>query len=164
MPRVRYQQRRVPIQLTRVHLVGRESNQSIAFFPFGHIFQSFEGLEEQFAVVSHGDVRRSVAHALGFGCSFDGLRHIERIIDVELKVAHDGQMVPQLMFQVNGIIALWEENAHCGDDRFGASLPFFFSRQRQGVVYHLLYFASIFGVKPVVRVVCYSPILLCSLS
>ena len=72
-----------------------------------------------------------------------GILYIIRVINVELKTAHDGEMVPKLLFMVLHAPIFREHAVHDDDDGFSTMLALVAVFQLHTIVHHLLNLASI---------------------
>ena len=67
------------------------------------------------------------------------------IVYIQLKPAHDGKVVPELLLVVDIRSVLGRHAVHNGHDRLGALLPLLPVGNGHAVVDHILYLAPIFG-------------------
>jgi hypothetical protein len=74
---------------------------------------------------------------------FPGWPRVWRVY-IEPEVAHDEDVIPELMPVVFGVAQHGEKVAHGGDDGAHASVSLFAVGQGHGVLYHVVYVASIF--------------------
>ena len=74
---------------------------------------------------------------------YEALKPTGMTINVELKTAHDGEMVPKLLLMVLHAPIFREHTVHDSDDGFSTMLALVAVFQLHTVVYHLLNLASI---------------------
>ena len=132
-----------PLHQVAMHLVGSEFHQFVALPARLHGLQYLESLEEHGTIVAHGNLLHRIRHGLGLLGYLRGTCHIERIVDVELETAHDGELIPELALMSLHILALGEHSVHDGNDGSGASLTLLTVGQADCIVNHLLYLSSI---------------------
>ena len=74
-----------------------------------------------------------------------GTNHLARIIDIEFKIRHDGQLIPQHFIGVIIVATVRKEVVHNADNSGGATISLLAVGNRHTVVNHLLYVPPEFG-------------------
>ena len=132
-----------PLNQIAMHLVGSQSHQFITLLTRFHGLQLIEDFEKHGSIMAH----RNSLHRIIYRCRLLGyllgILHIIRVINVELKTAHDGEMVPKLLLMVLHAPIFREHTVHDSDDGFSTMLALVAVFQLHTVVYHLLNLASI---------------------
>ena len=134
-----------PQREVALHLVGHEAYELIALLAGRHGLQAAEELKHHVAVVAHRYLPHGVAHGLGLGVYRLGLLHVVGIVYVELEVAHQREVVPQLALVVHAVGAVREHALHYRYYGVGALLPPVAVGYADGVVYHALHLTSVLG-------------------
>ena len=134
-----------PLQQHTLHLVCSLAHQLVALLAFGHGLELLEDFSHELAVVAHGYIRHGIAHRLGLGGYRCSLCHVVGIVDVELELAHQSQVVPQLLLVVGQLAVLRIHSVHYADNRRGTPLALALCGQRDDKVYHLLHLTTVFG-------------------
>lgn len=134
-----------PLIEATLHLVGGELDEIVAFLAGLHSLEFGEELEYHVAVVSYRDALHGIVHGLRLGVHGVGLLDVVGPVYVELEMAHDGQMVPQLLLVVGALAVGGIHAVHDGDDGLGTLLALCLAGQCDGVLHHLLHLAAIFG-------------------
>ena len=94
--------------------------------------------------MTHAYVRHGVGQPSRLVRHLVCLTDIVGVVDIESEPAHDGEMVPQLLLEVYGVLTLWKHAGHGVDDGLGTALPHFPVRQFHGMVNHELNLPAIF--------------------
>ena len=71
--------------------------------------------------------------------------NLVRVIDVQLKTGHNGQMIPKFMLEIGHVTQMREHIAHDIYNRVGTTLTFRTVLYSQRIVNHILYAAPVFG-------------------
>ena len=95
--------------------------------------------------MAHGYALHRISHRLWLLHHLVCLLYVDGIVDVELEVAHQCQMVPQLVLEVVVVACTRHHTLHHTHDGRGTALSLGTCGQSHTVVYHLLYLASILG-------------------
>ena len=135
----------VPFSQIALHLTCNEVDVSVALRTFGNVLNMAEGTFNQQSVVAEVDVALRIRHARRFLGKIVFLDNLERVVDVEFKVGHDSQLIPQFTLVVLLLAQFREHAVHHPDYSLGASLSFGSVLEREGIVDHSLDASSVFG-------------------
>lgn len=128
-----------------LHVVGYQQGQLVAFGTFGHLGGAVYHQLDLLAIVAIADEASGIGHALGALLKLVGTGNLDRKVDVELIAAHYHDVVPEFLAIVGLFLELGEQASHGVDDGIGAAGALVAVFDRQAVVDHLLYVASVFG-------------------
>ena len=132
-----------PLHEVAVHLISSQLHQLITLIAWFHRLQLIEKLKDHRTIVTDRNFLHRIFHWLRFLRYLHGLRHIEWVIHIQLEIAHDGKMIPQLALMVLHAIALWEHTFHDGNDSLSTTLTLPLVLQRNSMIYHVLDFPAI---------------------
>ena len=133
-----------PLHQVAMHLVGSQLHQFISFLARLHVLQLLEDFEKHGTIMAHRNTQVRIFHGFGFLGNLCSIAYIERIIDIELEIAHDGEMIPEFLLMVFQASVFRKHAIHDLDDRLGTALALLAVFQLYTVIHHLLNLTSVF--------------------